>query len=71
MEDVLFEVVSAFSTTGLSMGITSSLNQFGQAILIIVMFFGRLGAFTIMMALLDKEPRQNLVEYPEESVLLG
>lgn len=71
MEDVLFEVVSAFSTTGLSLGITSSLNQFGQAILIIVMFFGRLGAFTIMMALLDKEPRQNLVDYPEESVLLG
>lgn len=71
MEDVLFEVVSAFSTTGLSLGITSSLNQFGQAMLIIVMFFGRLGAFTIMMALLDKEPRQNLVDYPEESVLLG
>jgi trk system potassium uptake protein TrkH len=71
MEDVLFEVVSAFSTTGLSLGITSSLNQFGQSILILVMFCGRLGAFTIMMALLDKEPRQNLVDYPEESVLLG
>jgi trk system potassium uptake protein TrkH len=71
MEEVLFEVVSAFSTTGLSLGITSSLNQFGQFLLIIVMFIGRLGAFTIMMALLDKEPRQNLVDYPEESVLLG
>jgi trk system potassium uptake protein TrkH len=69
--DVLFEVVSAFSTTGLSLGITSSLNKFGQSILILVMFCGRLGAFTIMMALLDKEPRQNLVDYPEESVLLG
>ncbi len=71
MEEVLFEVVSAFSTTGLSLGITSSLNRFGQSILILVMFCGRLGAFTIMMALLDKEPRQNLVDYPEESVLLG
>jgi len=71
MEDILFEVVSAFSTTGLSLGLTASLNQFGQMMLILVMFCGRLGAFTIMLALLDKEPRQNLVDYPEESVLLG
>ncbi len=71
VEDILFEVVSAFSTTGLSLGLTADLNSFGQMMLILVMFCGRLGAFTIMLALLDKEPRQNLVDYPEESVLLG
>lgn len=71
LSQVLFEVVSAFSTTGLSLGITASLNQFGLGVLILIMFCGRLGAFTIMLALLDKEPRQNLVDYPEESVLLG
>ena len=71
MEDVLFEVVSAFSTTGLSLGITSSLNQFGQAILIIVMFFGRLGAFTIMMAFWIKNPVKTWWITRKSQVLLG
>ena len=71
MTDTLFEVVSAFSTTGLSMGITSSLNHFGLWVLIVMMFCGRLGAVTIMIAMLGREPRKRLVEYPEESILIG
>jgi trk system potassium uptake protein TrkH len=64
-------VVSAFSTTGLSLGITSGLNPFGQVILMVVMFCGRLGAVTIMIALLGREPRKRLVDFPEESILIG
>jgi trk system potassium uptake protein TrkH len=71
LTDSLFEVVSAFSTTGLSMGITSSLNNFGQWILIVMMFCGRLGAVTIMVAMLGREPHKKLVDYPEESILIG
>jgi trk system potassium uptake protein TrkH len=71
LSQALFEVVSAYSTTGLSLGITSSLNTFGQCVLIGVMFCGRLGAVTVMIAFLGQEPRQKLMEYPEESLLIG
>ena len=71
LTETLFEVVSAFSTTGLSMGITAGLNHIGQWILIIMMFCGRFGAITIMVALLGSEPRKRLVDFPEESILIG
>lgn len=67
----LFEVVSAFSTTGLSLGVTGQLDTFGQLLIIATMFWGRLGAITIMLALLKHGLRQRLVSYPEETVLVG
>jgi trk system potassium uptake protein TrkH len=67
----LFEVVSAFSTTGLSLGVTGDLNTFGRLLIIAVMFWGRLGAITIMLALLKRDARDSLVRYPEETVLVG
>ena len=67
----LFEVVSAFSTTGLSLGITGQLDTFGRLLIIFTMFWGRLGAITIMLALLKRGMRQSLVKYPEETVLVG
>jgi trk system potassium uptake protein TrkH len=70
VEQSLFEVVSAYSTTGLSLGITAQLNVVGQWILIGTMFAGRLGAITIMISLMGREKKQ-LVEYPEASILVG
>jgi trk system potassium uptake protein len=67
----LFEVVSAFSTTGLSLGITGQLGPFGRLILIALMYWGRLGAITIVLVLLQRGPRHSLVAYPEETVLVG
>jgi trk system potassium uptake protein TrkH len=67
----LFEVVSAFSTTGLSLGVTGTLGTWGQLLIIAVMFWGRLGAITIMLALLKRGSRDSLVKYPEETVLVG
>lgn len=67
----LFEVVSAFSTTGLSLGATTQLGAGGRLVLIALMFWGRLGAVTIMLVLLRTEPRKTLVKYPEEAVLVG
>ncbi len=69
---VLFEVVSALATCGLSMGITGDLNAFGQLVIIAMMFFGRAGVVTLMMALArrDPYPRQHL-DFPEEDVLVG
>ena len=67
----LFEIISAYSTTGLSLGITPSLNTAGRIILILTMFVGRLGAITIMIALLGRKQRPNLREYPEQEILVG
>ncbi len=67
----LFEVVSAFSTTGLSLGVTGTLNPFGRLLIIFVMFWGRLGAMTIMLVLLKRDAPDSLVRYPEETVLVG
>jgi trk system potassium uptake protein TrkH len=67
----LFEVVSAFSTTGLSLGVTGHLDTFGRLVIIAVMFWGRLGAITIMIALLKRGTRERLKRYPEETVLVG
>ena len=69
--DVLFEVVSALATCGLSLGITGELNLFGRFIIILVMFWGRLGALTIAVALLQLRPEKQLVEYPEATLLIG
>jgi trk system potassium uptake protein TrkH len=71
LDQVLFEVVSAYSTTGLSLGITTGLNNIGRLIIIFTMFAGRLGAITIMIALLGRDKGKNLVDYPEESILIG
>lgn len=71
LTETAFEVISAFSTTGLSLGITGGLNTFGLWVLMGVMFCGRLGAVTIMIAMLGREPRNRLVGYPEESILIG
>ncbi len=71
LDQTLFEVVSAYSTTGLSLGITSGLNTFGRWIIILTMFAGRLGAITIMISLLGRDKGNKLIDYPEESILIG
>jgi trk system potassium uptake protein len=71
LDQSLFEVVSAYSTTGLSLGITTGLNTIGRLIIIFTMFAGRLGAITIMIALLGREKGKKLIDYPEESILIG
>jgi trk/ktr system potassium uptake protein len=71
LDQTLFEVVSAYSTTGLSLGITTGLNTIGRLIIIFTMFAGRLGAITIMISLLGRDRGKKLIDYPEESILIG
>lgn len=66
----MFEVVSAFATCGLTLDFTFHLNSFGRLIIIVIMFWGRLGALTIVVAIAQQVPRQ-LVGYPEEQILIG
>jgi trk system potassium uptake protein len=67
---ILFEVVSAFATVGLSMGITAGLTVFSKLVLISIMYIGRVGILLLMSALLG-DPRPSKVRYPEESLLVG
>jgi trk system potassium uptake protein len=69
LNKVIFEVVSAFATCGLSLGYTSQLGGLGQILIVFVMFWGRLGALTIILALAQLTPPR-LVEYPEEQILI-
>lgn len=71
LEPVVFEVVSAFATCGLSLGLTTQLNLFGQLVICLVMFWGRLGALTIFVAVAGQQRRTQLVQYPEEQILIG
>ncbi len=67
---ILFEVVSAFGTVGLSTGITPDLSYAGKIIISLVMFAGRLGPITIVLAL-AAGARPVRYSYPEESVMIG
>ncbi|GAK10107.1 LOW QUALITY PROTEIN: potassium uptake protein, integral membrane component, KtrB [Geomicrobium sp. JCM 19038] len=68
--NVLFEVVSAFSTTGLSMGLTAELTEFGKLLMMITMFVGRLGPLALAFALTYQQ-HQSRVHYAEEQILVG
>ena len=69
-ERILFEVVSAFATVGLSTGITAGMPPAGQVVLILLMFIGRLGPVTLGTALALRS-RPILYEYPKERPLIG
>jgi trk system potassium uptake protein len=67
---ILFEVVSAFATVGLSTGITAGVSIAAKLILIITMYIGRVGVLLLMSAILG-DPRPSRVHYPEENLLVG
>ena len=68
-DKVIYEVISAFSTTGLSMGITASLGIISKFLIIITMFIGRLGPMTVALAFTNN--KKSLVKYPKEDILIG
>ena len=67
---ILFEVVSAYATVGLSTGITSDFSIWGKLILILTMYMGRVGVLLLMSAVLG-DPKPSNVHYPEEDLLVG
>jgi trk system potassium uptake protein TrkH len=65
-----FEVISAFSNTGYSLGITDSFGSWGRVLLVFTMFWGRLGPLTLVVALAQRS-RETLIHYPEEKIIIG
>jgi len=65
-----FEVVSAFSTTGLSTGITPELSVAGKLLITVSMFIGRIGPLTLALAV-SLPAQQRAVELPAERMMIG
>ncbi|KYK34159.1 MAG: hypothetical protein AYK19_02650 [Theionarchaea archaeon DG-70-1] len=68
--NILFEVVSALGTVGLSMGITSGLTGMGKFLIIVTMVIGRIGPLALAFSLLG-EPESVQYKYAEEEVFIG
>ncbi len=68
--NILFEVVSAFATVGLSTGITAGLTSFSKLVLVATMYIGRVGILLLISALIG-DPRPSAIKYPEETLLVG
>jgi trk system potassium uptake protein len=66
----LFEVMSAFSTAGLSTGLTGELDDPGRLVLVAMMFIGRVGTVAVASAL-ALNTRQRKYRYPEERPIVG
>jgi trk system potassium uptake protein len=67
---ILFEVVSAFGTVGLSTGITGQLTPISKLLLVATMYIGRVGILLLISALLG-DPKATALRYPEETLLVG
>ena len=69
---VFYEAVSAISTVGLSLGITAELSAASSVVMMILMYFGRVGILTVSCAILRRQDHAvSTLEYPEAKMLIG
>lgn len=68
-DQIFFEVVSAFGTVGLSMGLTGSLTTIGKIVIIFIMFIGKVGPLTLAFSLARSAKRN--IRYPDGEVFTG
>ncbi|MBQ5889428.1 MAG: potassium transporter KtrB [Clostridia bacterium] len=69
--DAVYETVSATATAGLSRNFTATLNTVGKLIIIVTMYFGRVGPISLAVALGSKNESQNVVSEPTENISIG
>jgi trk system potassium uptake protein TrkH len=69
VRDAALEALSAISTAGLATGVTRGLNTLSRAIIVLLMYCGRVGSLTLVMAVMtDRKPR---MRNPEEKIIIG
>jgi trk system potassium uptake protein TrkH len=68
--DVFFEVVSALGTVGLSTGITGDLSDSGKFLLVVLMFWGRVGIVTFVYGLIETEEKTK-ISFADTNVPIG
>ena len=69
--DAVYEAVSATATVGLSRNLTATLNTFGKLVIIVTMYFGRVGPISLAVALGRKNESQNVISDPTEDISIG
>ena len=69
--DAIYEAVSATATVGLSRNLTATLNELGKLIIIVTMYFGRVGPISLAVALGSKNESQNIISEPTEEISIG
>lgn len=67
---IAFEVFSAYSTVGLTMGITPELSEASKYVIIFTMFIGRIGLINLMIGILKSVNTQDY-KYPKENILIN
>ena len=69
--DIIYETVSATATVGLSRNLTSYLNTLGKIIIIIAMYFGRVGPISLAIVFRSKKTQMNIIKNPTEDISIG
>ena len=70
LSDILFELISAFSTNGLSSGISSNMSPAGQYVLVVAMYVGRVGPMALALGLALGQ-RRAIYRYAQETIRIG
>lgn len=70
--DIIYEVVSAVSTVGLSTGVTSGLCVLSKIVLMLLMYFGRVGVLSVAYAVMENMKKKGTgITYPDANLLIG
>lgn len=69
--DSVFEVTSAYGTSGLSVGVSANSSLMTKIILMLYMFFGRVGVMTISVMFMTRVVSNNSLKYPEGNIMIG
>lgn len=70
LTEIVFECFSAYSTVGLTLGITPSLSDWGKIVIIFTMFIGRVGILTLLIGIVRKI-RFGDYRYPEDNIMIN
>lgn len=70
LEYLIYEVVSAFGTVGLTLGLTPNLTTIGKVMVALTMYCGRVGPMTLFLALTNRKKNKG-IRYPEDKILVG
>lgn len=68
---LFFEVISAFGTVGLSLGVSAELSIVGKLLISLLMLIGRIGPLTLVLAISTRAKGKGSMEYPDGRVLMG
>ncbi|MDO4546728.1 MAG: potassium transporter TrkG [Clostridia bacterium] len=71
IKEAMFESVSAISTVGLSLGITSTLSVLSKLVIMFLMYVGRVGSLSFAMAMSEKHMEATNVRHMEEKIIIG